>query len=290
MMRQGAAETIEKLTRKRERVRMEKMKPSVFKRQYGISKKLFEKVYLKVKAIFNSENYGKYKRFKLSVRNQLKVLLQYYRSYQTQESLGLIFGVSTATIHRIIKRLESILEKLSILSLPSFQQLMSRSENGVVLAVDATECSIQRPGKNQEETFSGKKKQHTVKCQLMIDLVSGLIYRIFIAPGSQHDFSLFKETWEDIPEETPIYADSGYQGIEEVHASSYSPYKKPRGGELSDFQKAVNRALAKIRIPIEHLNRKIKTFQIFKQMYRNRLDRFGKQMQIVCGLLNLELC
>jgi len=83
----------------------------------------------------------------------------------------------------------------------------------VVLAVDATESLIQRPGKNQEENFSGKKKQPTMKCQVMIDRVSGLIYRIFIAPGSQHDFRLFKQTWEAIPEETPIYADSGYQGL-----------------------------------------------------------------------------
>jgi IS5 family transposase len=57
-------------------------------------------------------------------------------------------------------------------------------------------------------------------------------------------------------------ADKGYQGIHKVHAKSRIPKKKPRGGELSREDKKTNQELAKSRVVVEHINRKLKVFKI----------------------------
>jgi IS5 family transposase len=86
------------------------------------------------------------------------------------------------------------------------------------------------------------------------------------AEGRVHDFQLFKD---DIGENILVKGDSGYQGIEELHAKSKIPIKKPRGRELLELEKVYNRRLARERVAIEHVNRTIKTFRILKDRYRN---------------------
>jgi hypothetical protein len=89
------------------------------------------------------------------------------------------------------------------------------------------------------------------------------------AEGRVHDFQLFKDDIGDsIGDDILLKCDSGYQGIEGLHANSRIPIKKPRGGELLELKKAYNRRLARERVAIEHVNRTIKTFRILKDKYR----------------------
>jgi len=92
-----------------------------------------------------------------------------------------------------------------------------------------------------------------------------------------------------IVEHIVVYADSGYQGINDLHKNSVIPTKKPKNGELTKEQKRENTALSKIRIKIEHINRRIKRFRIFSTRYRNRRKRFALRMSLLCGIHNWEL-
>jgi len=64
----------------------------------------------------------------------------------------------------------------------------------VVGVVDATEQRIRRPKGNdvQREWYSGKKKCHTIKSQIVVDPISGRIIHVVSGyPGKTHDKRLF---------------------------------------------------------------------------------------------------
>ena len=46
------------------------------------------------------------------------------------------------------------------------------------------------------------------------------------------------------------------------HSNSYTPKKKSKNRKLTELEKEYNKALAKERIIIEHINRKLKIFKI----------------------------
>jgi hypothetical protein len=57
-----------------------------------------------------------------------------------------------------------------------------------VVVIDVTESPIERPLRRQRAFYSGKKKRHTLKSQVVIDLKSGLILCTFFGKGRRHDF------------------------------------------------------------------------------------------------------
>jgi hypothetical protein len=83
--------------------------------------------------------------------------------------------------------------------------------------------------------------------------------------------------------------DKGFQGICNIHEFSITPFKKPKGGELTPEQKAFNSSLSKYRIKIEHVNRSIKCFKILKYRYRNKQKKHLLRISLICGIFNYEL-
>lgn len=124
---------------------------------------------------------------------------------------------------------------------------------------------------------------------MIIDLVSLQILCTVYGKGRQQDFGLFKESGVEFAEEVEVFADKGYQGIAKLHANSFTPVKKPKGGKLSAKQKAYNREIGKLRIAIEHVFARLKVFRILSQRYRNRRQRFGLRFNLIASLYNLEL-
>jgi|GEM_PF-3007885 len=88
-----------------------------------------------------------------------------------------------------------------------------------------------------------------------------------------HDFEMYKLSGLRLHDDILFVGDSGFQGIGDIHLFSVTPFKKPKGGQLTEEQKEFNRSLAQYRIRIEHVNRRIKCFKIFQQRYRNKQRR-----------------
>ena len=84
-------------------------------------------------------------------------------------------------------------------------------------------------------------------------------------------------------------ADAGHQGLADLHANSRTPKKKSKHQPLIVEQKAANRDLARQRIFVEHVIRKVKIFRILSERYRNRRKRFGLRFNLIASLYNLEL-
>ncbi len=106
--------------------------------------------------------------------------------------------------------------------------------------------------------------------------------------GKEHDFSLFKKSKLAIKEEIESKVDLGYIGIEKFHKNSEIPKKNSKNYKLTDKDKKENQAKASKRIFVEHINAKIKTFQILKQKYRNRRKRYHLRVNLICGLINFD--
>ena len=85
-----------------------------------------------------------------------------------------------------------------------------------------------------------------------------------------------------------VQGDSGYQGILKLHRNSETPKKKPKGGELTQEEKAENRRISRERILIENINAKIKVFKITANRYRNRRKRYDLRMSLICGIINAD--
>lgn len=90
-------------------------------------------------------------------------------------------------------------------------------------------------------------------------------------------------------QEVECLADSGYQGLLELHLNSRTPIKKPKGRQLTEEQKQFNKELAKERVVIEHIIRHLKIFRILLEKYRNRRRRFMLRVNLVAGLYNYAL-
>lgn len=143
--------------------------------------------------------------------------------------------------------------------------------------------------KKQRTQYSGKKKRHTQKAQVIVNLDTLEIIATAFSQGKKHDFQLFKETYGGIAQEICCLADSGYQGLTELHENSQTPAKKSKHHPLTSEQKERNRALSRQRIYCEHVIGKLKIFRILKERYRNRRKRFGLRFNLIASIYNLSL-
>jgi transposase len=164
---------------------------------------------------------------------------------------------------------------------------MSSEENLVV--IDVMESPIERPNKGQKRFFSGKQGEHTLKTQVIIHQKSSQIICLAHGLGKIHDFKLFKTSGVRFGELLKVIADKGYQGITKIHQLSETPIKKSKGKKLTTDQKKYNRELNRLRITVEHVNRRLKIFKILSDRYRNRHRRFGLRSNLIAGIYNYEL-
>ena len=123
----------------------------------------------------------------------------------------------------------------------------------------------------------------------MINQKTKAIVCIIIRKGKVDDFRIWKESQIDLGEKTEILADKGYQGIKKIHDRSRTPIKKTRKKSLSKEQRKFNKQLAKERIIVEHVHRRLKIFRILSSRYRNRRRRFGLRINLIAGIYNYEL-
>jgi len=116
------------------------------------------------------------------------------------------------------------------------------------------------------------------------------IVAIMVDMGRSHDFKIYKnEVGKKIQETIRVNGDSGFQGIEEYHKNSETPKKRSKKRRLTKEEKANNKRLAKERVLVEHINRRLKVFKILSLRYRNRRKRYGLRSNLLCGIYNFEL-
>ena len=137
-------------------------KPEVFLRLVGMNIGTFQIILEKFRAelnVYKSEHWArnKGKKSSISIENQLLMCILYLRDYTTFIKLGLQFGISESYTQKRYEFSKMIL--LRCLDLPNARSLKEAIETNLI-AIDVTEQAIERPVKNQEEYYSGKKTSH----------------------------------------------------------------------------------------------------------------------------------
>ena len=135
--------------------------------------------------------------------------------------------------------------------------------------------------------YSGKQKAHTIRNVLVIDETTHIHFLSKTYEGRAHDKRIADEAGYDLPKGSVLYQDAGFQGFSPDGVCSMQPKKKPKGGVLTDEDKARNRAISSKRVLIEHVIGHIKRYRIVRDIIRSPYDWFrDKVMETCCGLHN----
>src|SRR3954447_358210 len=101
----------------------------------------------------------------LILADRLLMLLIYYRTYVTHALLGFLFAIDDSAVGRNINPLQPLLA--GIFRIPERRIELAEDEIRE-LFFDATERPTRRPKHGQREFYSGKKKRHTIKTQVVV--------------------------------------------------------------------------------------------------------------------------
>src|SRR3954447_3575665 len=101
----------------------------------------------------------------LPLADRLLMLLVYYRTYVSHAFLGFLFGIDDSAVGRNINPLQPLLA--GIFRIPE-RRVKLDPEDIRELFLDATERPTRRPAEGQREFYSGKRKRHTIKTQVVV--------------------------------------------------------------------------------------------------------------------------
>jgi transposase len=96
---------------------------------------------------------------KLSVEDQVLMMLMYYREYRSFFHIGLSYGISEVQCWRVVTRVETALIQSKAFRLPGKKQLQPGGQvQWQAVVVDVSEHPIERPKKNSGSTTPVKRK------------------------------------------------------------------------------------------------------------------------------------
>jgi len=213
--------------------------------------------------------------FKLDVKDRFVMLLVYYRLYITYTLAGFLFDLDQSNICRNIQKIESLIKEC----LPLPQKIYNKTKKrlrtpdeveqyfpGFLAFIDSTEQQIPRPvdKKRRKAYYSGKKKRHTIKNQIMVNNRGFIIHKTNHKRGCRHDYDIYKNNHPVTPKEVVNVFDLGYLGVEKDFPEQLSsiPNRKKRNLQLSDDHKEYNKSHSKKRIVIEHTICRLKKYRI----------------------------
>lgn len=123
----------------------------------------------------------------------------------------------------------------------------------------------------------------------MVDKKTQKIICTAFSNGKRHDFRLFKESKTYLHPHINALTDSGYLGLQKIHAKTQMPKKKSKKKPLTKEDKKNNKRLSSERAINENIIGLLKRFKIIADRYRNRRKRFGLRFNLLAGLYNFEL-
>ena len=287
-------------------------RPAAFRSLTGLSVEEFDVLYDELAAKIDSYDESRLQRrarkralgaggqYQHDARNRLLMAMIWLRTYPTYEVLGFLFDLHKSNIGRNLETLLAVLrdalgDEIEWPDKTRRQRKMAdfmQDFPDVAAIVDATEQPTQRPQdqEHQKAPYSGKKKRHTLKTQLVVGPDGELMDVSDTVPGAQHDKTLYDESGvgDYLDEDEAMMGDAGYQGIQHEHPAVL-PYKKPKGEELTKEQKEHNRRLSRIRVVIENTIAQIKTFRVMAEVYRHARENYNDTFRIVAVLVNRRI-
>jgi DDE superfamily endonuclease len=238
--------------------------------------------------------------------HRLLMALAWLRVYPTYELLGFFFGLHKRNAQLNVRDVLAVLDTLDDFPFgrPGRDRKKLRSVTEVMTAfpevrviIDSKEQRVNRPRgyDAQKPYYSGKKKAHTVKVQVVVD-PCGRIESVSdsVPGGANHDLPLLcaSGVLEQLAEGQAAMMDKGYVGVKNYYPGVpvVIPFKARRNHPLTDEQKAYNREVARYRIVVEHTMAQLDRFTVLRQVFRGRQrGRHGLVVRVVAKLVNRRL-
>ena len=228
--------------------------------------------------------------------------LMWLRLYLNTEVLGYLFGVDKATASRNTRNQLPTLRRLGdeTLGWPEPPQRgqgkgidQARQAYPDLLAlIDATEQPVQRSSdaETQKAHYSGKKKGHTRKTQLIVNEYGQIRDVSRSTPASRHDLNHFRqsEAAAKIPEQVTAGADAGYQGLpaELPNPSVITPFKASKKHPLTPEEKLLNQEFSRTRIIVENTICHLKHCKVLADRFGHSVDRYDDVFRSVVAIVN----
>jgi len=239
------------------------------------------------------------RRGKLStIEDQVLFILVYYRHYPTQEFCGMLFGLSQPQVCDRVAYLSKVLERALGKAQVKPQRPPDRGDfiiqqvPGLQYIIDGCDRLRSRPSKEPEQTihFSGKNKRHSFKNNVIIDARTRKIVGLGRThPGKCHDKYIADQDRCIFPVGSTLTQDTGFQGYAPSGAIVRQPKKKPKGKELTPWDKFNNRTISMDRVLVEHAIYGFRISRIVRDKFRNRRTGFSDQVaEIAAGIYNLK--
>lgn len=203
------------------------------------------------------------------------------RRNESQAVTGELFGCSQSTVSRVVRRLRPLLRQATAEFAGHVRQQAKRS---AVLVDGFLAPTGNRAGVSG--LFSGKRHLCGYNVQAVSDLAGRLVDTGLPVPGARHDSKALTESgiadrWASHlhPGGPGMLADLGYLGTPAITGT-----RKPRGGELTDVQRACNTALNSTRAAVERAIAHLVNWKILDTGWRGRLTEFAEVLRTVTGL------
>lgn len=211
----------------------------------------------------------------LGLRDALTVTLTYLRRNRVQAEIAESYGVSQPTISRAISAVTPLLVQALMEYIPSADILKGDRQ----FIVDGTLLPCWSWA-SRKDLYSGKHKRTGVNVLVACTLEGRLSWISDPVPGSRHDNFIVKDSSVlDGTDPLDYVGDKGFVGNGMI-----TPFKKPAGGELLEWQKEFNTQVNKIRWIVEQAIANFKTWRSMHTDYRRPIDTFAEVISAVIGL------
>jgi len=201
--------------------------------------------------------------------------LTYMRHNRTQAEIGESLGVSQSTISRAISALTPLISAATASSVPTADDLDPDAQyivDGTLLPCWSWD--------GRKDLYSGKHKKTGMNMQVACTIYGRLAWISDPVNGSRHDNHCLGESGVLTGMNPKNWiGDKGYLGNDMV-----TPFRKPAGGELLDWQKEYNTQVNKIRWKIEQVISHLKNWKILSSDYRRPIQTFASTISAVIGL------
>jgi len=238
-----------------------------------------------------------------TVSDKLFFILVYYKNGSLQEKLGAVpIAIGINFTQSQVSKWLSVLKPLFYDTLKSLNLLPARQGYKIADILeqlgeekcfhDVTERLTNRPkdDETQQEFYSGKKKSHTIKNNVVSTESQYVVYLSSTYTGKTHDKKIADESEMKFPDNIHLFQDTGFQGYIPQNVHIVQPFKKPKNGELNELQIWFNKYVGRIRITSEHAIAGIKRLRIIKNKCRLFcLHKRDQIMEICVGLHNLRV-
>ena len=289
-------------------------KPRVFKSLTGVTPAEFDDLLTKVTPIWLQQEHDRLNRpdrqrniggggdYKLALRERLLMSLIWLRLYLNTEALGYFFGVDKSTASRNTRNLLPALRQVGDETLGWSEPPPRGQGKGIDQAfrdypdlwalIDATEQPVQRSSDHQTQQahYSGKKKRHTRKTQLVVNEYGQIRDVSRSTPGSPHDLNHFRQSGvaTRIPKELTAGGDAGYQGLQDElpDHSVITPFKASKNRPLTSEEKWLNQEFSRTRIVVENTICQLKHFKVLAERFRHAVDKYDDVFRSVVAIVN----